>query len=149
LISALGAGSVLGAGTLALATWRRRFTLPLVVGAFLASVPFAMTSLSPGLQSAWLWLVAAGVGKGMLDVIGRTAMQRRLGSENLAAAFGFQECVSHLALACGALFSLPLVATFGARGAFVASASVLPTLCLVAAISNAGRGRGKSQEQNR
>jgi hypothetical protein len=141
LISALGAGSVLGAGSLALVAHWRRPGRPLIVGALLACVPFAMTAASPGLHSASLWLVGAGIGKGMLDVIGRTALQQRLCGASLATAFGCQECISHLALAGGALLALPLVAAFGARGAFVASAAVLPMLCIIAAASSLGMTR--------
>ena len=143
MISALGAGSVLGAGAFAWYLHGRRLGAPTIIAALLASVPFAMTAVSPGLQSASLWLLAAGVGKGMLDVIGRTVLQQRLGHQDLAAAFGCQECLSHLALACGALCALPLVTAFGSRGAFVAAAAVLPVLCLMAMI--AGRMRRHSE----
>lgn len=142
MISALGTGSVLGAGVLALVTHDRSVGAPLLIATLLASIPFAMTSVSPGLQTASLWLVAAGIGKGMLDVIGRTALQQRLGRHELAAAFGCQECLAHLALGFGALFALPLVTTFGARGAFVAAAAVLPMLCVMAMMS--GRMRSSA-----
>jgi hypothetical protein len=139
LISALGAGAVLGAAVPAVTNMAQRAVPSLLIAALMTSITFALTSVSNGLWSAALCLAAAGVGKGVLDVVSRTTLQRLLPEGDLAAAFGCQECLAHLGLACGVLAALPLVAGFGVRGAFIAAAVVLPVLCAASVLHGAPR----------
>jgi hypothetical protein len=136
LLSALGAGAVLGGSVLGL--WRRgsaAMNSPLP-GVLLASGSYALTSSSEAMLGAVLCLVLAGAGRALLDILARTTLQRRCGHAQLAAALGMQECLSHVALAVGAALALPAITIFGPRGAFVACAAALPVLWFLACSVN-------------
>lgn len=149
LLSALGAGAVLGGSMLGL--WSRigaAMNSPLP-GVLLASGSYALTSSSEAMHGAILCLVLAGAGRALLEVLARTTLQKRCGQAELAAALGLQECLSHVALAIGAALALPAITIFGPRGAFVACAAALPALWILACSSNWLAGSGVAAPASR
>jgi hypothetical protein len=135
LNAAFGAGGVLGIAATAALVGRARLAPPLLAG-------LAVWALSLWLLAAWattigafLFLAAAGAGRSLLDVAGRTLLQRTAPTELLSRVFGVLEGVSMAGLAVGSILVPVLVAMVGAKGALVGVGLVLPLVALLA-----GRG---------
>jgi hypothetical protein len=85
----------------------------------------------PSTVAAFGLLAAAGVGRTLLDVAGRTLLQRIARPDALARVFGLLEGVSMVGLATGSVLVSAFVALTGNRGAFVCFAVLLPVCALV------------------
>jgi hypothetical protein len=126
LNAAFGAGGVLGiAATVALVA-RSRLGGPLVAGLVLWAAALAAIGAAPSRLAAFGLLAVAGLGRTVLDVAGRTLLQRVAPPERLARVFGLLEAVSMAGLAVGSALAPVFVGLAGARGAFVCLAAVLP-----------------------
>lgn len=73
-------------------------------------------------------IVAGGAGLAIVDVAGRTILQRSVRDEVLARVFGVQEGLAMGALAVGSVLVPILLATLGLAGAIMVVAAVLPVL---------------------
>ena len=76
---------------------------------------------------ALVLLAAAGAGRTVLDVAGRTLLQRLAQPEALGRVFGLLESVSMAGLAVGSVIAPVFVALAGGSGAFVCLALLLPS----------------------
>ena len=131
LTAAFGAGSILGAaGTVAL-IGRRRLVPALVLAAALWGGAFAFVGFSTAAWMAFGLLILGGVGQALLDVTGRTLLQRISPPDVLARIFGIHEGLTMCALAVGSILVPPLVAAGGAELAFAATGAILPVFVLV------------------
>ncbi|HEY1358910.1 MAG TPA: cyclic nucleotide-binding domain-containing protein, partial [Thermoleophilaceae bacterium] len=131
LTAAFGAGGVLGAG-LALGLVGKRTLLPAIVGAAAAwGVAFALVGVWKLAVPAFLFLAAAGAARALLDVAGRTLLQRAAPPEALARVFGLLEGLLMLGLAVGSLSVPVLIHAAGAGAAFAVVGLSLPALALV------------------
>jgi len=92
---------------------------------------FVVLGARPSLVAALLLLAAAGAGRSLLDVAGRTLLQRVVPADLVARIFGVLEGISMAGLAIGAVLAPLLVHTVGTRGAFACAGAILP-LALVA-----------------
>ena len=107
-----------------------------------------MPCLSPAASSLWaaalagigavsstigalVLLAAAGAGRTVLDVAGRTLLQRLAQPEALGRVFGLLESVSMAGLAVGSVIAPVFVALAGGGGAFVCLALLLPLSMLL------------------
>ncbi len=131
LTAAMGAGSILGAAATVVLVGRDRLALVLVVAAIATGIPIALAGQVPGAVLAAVLLAAAGAGKLFVDVGSRTLAQRALPERMLVSVFGVQEAMMMGGLAIGSLLAPVLVATGGARWAFVAAGSFLPLVALL------------------
>jgi len=131
LNSAIGVGGLAGAGLTFLLIGRPRLAAPLLLGALLASVPFALAGQASTPLVALGLVAVCGAGKLFYDVASRTFVQRMLPDHLLTAMFGLQESFSMVGLALGTLAAPLLVLLVGAQGAFVAAACLLPLVALV------------------
>ena len=126
LNSALGLGGVvgaLGAGALAV-----RSSLPrwVAVGILLWGGGLAVASSLPQPGIVVALVVAAGAGRGVMDVAARTLLQRIAPRDALSRVFGLLEGLSMGGLALGAAAAPFLVERFGISAALVAVGVLLP-----------------------
>jgi MFS family permease len=131
LNAAFGAGGVAAIAATAALVGRRRLVPALGAGIALWSAAFVVVALAPSVAAALLLLAAAGAGRAVVDVAGRTLLQRAAPPHVLARVFGVLEGLSMAGLAVGSLLAPALVAAAGPRGAFACLAAVLPLVVLV------------------
>jgi hypothetical protein len=87
--------------------------------------------VAPSFAVAFVLVAAAGVGRTVFDVAGRTLLQRIARPDVLARVFGLLEGVSMVGLAAGSLAASAFVGLAGGRGAFVCLAVLLPLSAIV------------------
>jgi MFS family permease len=132
LNAAFGAGGVLAIAVTAALVGRRRLAPPLVLGLCVWAAAFAALGVWSQTLAALLLLAAAGAGRTVLDVAGRTLLQRSAPSDVLARIFGLLESLTMAGLAAGSLLAPLLVALAGAQGALVALGALLPVVAVAA-----------------
>jgi MFS family permease len=131
LNAAFGAGGVIGIAATVALVGRQRLAPSLLLALALWSAALALVAVSPSFAVGFLLLAVAGIGRTMLDVAGRTLLQRIARPDALARVFGLLEGVSMAGLAVGSLAASASVAIAGARGAFVCIAALLPVAALL------------------
>jgi Cyclic nucleotide-binding domain/Major Facilitator Superfamily len=130
LNAAFGAGGTVGiAATIAL-VGMRRVSPAVALGIATFSLAFVVIGVWPTTAGTFLMLVVAGAGRSLLDVAGRTLLQRMVSTDVLARVFGLLESLSMAALAVGSLLVPALVALGGARTACIVLGSLLPVAAL-------------------
>jgi MFS family permease len=132
LNSALGVGGLVGAGMSVLLIGRPRLAAPFAAGVATWAVAVLLLGLAPGLLPVLLLIAVAGVGRVVMDVAGRTLLQRVAPEHALARTFGVLEGMEMGALAIGSVLAPLLILVAGEHGAFVlGGAGVLAFLLLM------------------
>jgi CRP-like cAMP-binding protein len=126
LNAAFGAGGVLGIGATVVLVGRPRLLGPLVAGVAAWCAALAILGAWPTKLSAFVLFAAAGAARSLVDVAGRTLLQRTAQPEVLARVFGVLEGLTMAALAIGSLLTPALVAIAGAKAALLGLAVLLP-----------------------
>jgi MFS family permease len=126
LNAAFGVGGVLAIGATVALVGRPRLLGPLVAGVGAWCAAFAVLAAWPTPLGAFILLAAAGGARGLVDVAGRTLLQRTARPEVLARVFGVLEGLTMAALAFGSLLTPLLVALAGAKAAIAGVAILLP-----------------------
>jgi MFS family permease len=129
--SAVGAGGLLGAASAALLVGRSRLAVPLAIGLLLWSVPLAIIGLVPAAAVAVALFVVAGVGRSLMDIAGRTLLQRVAPDHALGGIFGALEGLHDLMLAVGSIGVPILIAIVGPRPTLVVAGVWLPVVILL------------------
>ena len=126
LNSALGLGGLIGA--LAAGVLATRSSLPrwVAIGILLWGGGLAAASSLPQAGVVLALVAAAGAGRGLMDVAGRTLLQRVASQEVLSRVFGLLEGLSMGGLALGAALAPILVERFGIGAALLAVGGLLP-----------------------
>lgn len=131
LNAAFGAGGVLGIVATVALVGRARLGPALIAALALWAIALVGVGVLPSTFAAFALLAVAGVGRTVVDVAGRTLLQRIAPPETLARVFGLLEAVSMAGLAVGSALAPIFVALTGGRWAFVCLAAVLPAGMLV------------------
>jgi MFS family permease len=131
LVTAFGAGGLIGAAVTVLLVGRQRLAPALVAGGLVWGGSFVLIGLAPAAGVALSLLVVAGVARSLLDVSGRTLLQRTAREAVLSRVFGVLEGLSMAALALGSIAASGLVEGLGEEGAVVGAGLFLPALLLL------------------
>jgi MFS family permease len=127
LNSAIGAGGIAGALLTALLVGRARLAGPFGAGLLLWGAALAAIGLLPLPAVAVLLLAVAGLGRVVMDVAGRTLLQRVSPDALLSRVFGVLEGIENASLAVGSVLAPALLAVAGTRGAFIVAGVALIT----------------------
>jgi MFS family permease len=126
LSSAAGLGGVIGAAAAMTLVGRARLAAPFAAGLLLWGLPVGIVGLLPSLAIALALLVAAGAGRGLLDVAGRTLLQRVTPEQSMGQAFGAIEAAYVSMIAVGSIIVPALIALAGPRQALILVGLWLP-----------------------
>jgi MFS family permease len=131
LIVAFGTGGLVGVAVTVTLVGRSSLA-PSLAGAALAwGGTFVLIGLFPSATAALLLLVGAGVARSVLDVAGRTLLQRTAREAVLCRVFGVLEGLSMGGLAVGTGAATGLIAWLGEEGAVIAAGLFLPVVVVV------------------
>ncbi len=128
LSGALGAGAIVGGATTFRLIGRSRLASVAAAGAIAWGVAMAGIAITGSAWLAPLLVVIGGAGLAVVDIAGRTMLQRSIRDEVLARVFGLQEGLAMAGLAAGSIIVPILVALFGLVGAVLVTAAILPAL---------------------
>lgn len=128
LNAALGLGTIVGGATSFMLVGRTRLASVAAAGACLWGLALGVSGWLASPLLATCLIVAGGAGLAIVDVAGRTILQRSVRDEVLARVFGIQEGLAMSALAAGSILVPGLIAVFGLTGAILVSAALLPLL---------------------
>jgi MFS family permease len=132
LSAAIGAGGILG-GMAAFALIGRQRLAPVLLASGLAwGVLFVLFGAIAPAVLAPVLLVACGIALTLMDVAGRTALQRAVHDEVLARVFGILEGLMTVCLAIGSILLPVTVGLLGIPAAAAAFALVIPLVVLLA-----------------
>ncbi len=129
LNGALGIGGVLGAVATAALVRRRPLLVWLAVGVALWGAGLALIGTVRTIAAIFAIVIMAGAARGVLDVSGRTLLQRTAPTAALGRAFGLLEGSQMAALAIGAAMAPLIVETLGVAAAFVIAGLLGPAAC--------------------
>ena len=132
LNAALGAGTIAGGATAFMLVGRGRLASVAAAGACVWGLALGLSGWFASPIVATILIVAGGAGLAIVDVAGRTILQRSVRDDVLARVFGIQEGLAMAALAVGSLMVPLFVAVFGLTGAVMVSAGVLPVIVALA-----------------
>jgi Na+/melibiose symporter-like transporter len=130
LNAAFGAGSVLSVVLTARLVGRRRFVPPMIIAAALWGVAFLLLATARSMLTAALLLAAAAMMSTVVEVCGKSLLQRVAPPELQASIFGLLEGASMAAFALGSLLVPALIWLLGDRGAVAAAGLILPVTVL-------------------
>ncbi len=134
LSAAVGLGFLAGGlGTFGL-VGRRRLAPVLVAGALLTGAMVILLSVASLLAVALVLIAVASLGAALIEVTGRTVLQRVVSGPALTRVLGALEGVELLAWGIGSIAAPVLVAAFGITGAVVAVGLTLPLVVLVSLV---------------
>lgn len=131
LTAAFGAGGLAAAVVTAALIGRRRLAPALIGGAALASVALVALAALPPVGGAFLLVAAAGLGRTVLDVTGRTLLQRTSPPTVLAGVFGILESLLNAGLALGSVLVPLLIWLGGVQVALIGTAGLLVILLVI------------------
>jgi len=132
LSAALGAGGIVGGAAAFMLVGRPRIAPILLTCAATWGISFAVMGVAASATLAPLLLLAGGTGLTVMDVAGRTILQRSVRDDVLARVFGILEGLMMVALAAGSILVPVVVAIVGLEWAVVVFAALLPLLLVVA-----------------
>lgn len=126
LSAALGAGSMLGGAATFSIVGRARLGAVAALGALGWGLGIGAIGLSASALAAPLLVIGAGAGIAIVDIAGRTLLQRSVRDEVLARVFGLQEGLAMAGLALGSILVPILVAIGGVVGCVFVVAAIPP-----------------------
>lgn len=131
LNAAMGAGGLVGAAVSVALVGRHRLAIPFGLGMLVWALSLGMIGLLSAPIAAFALLALAGVGRLILDVAGRTLLQRVAPEQMLARVFGVLEGIDMGGLALGSIAAPLLVALVGSTGAFALGGALLALITVI------------------
>ncbi|MGZ8514661.1 MAG: MFS transporter [Candidatus Limnocylindrales bacterium] len=131
LNAAFGVGTIAGGALTFVFAGRGRLAAFAIAGAGAWGVALGLSGWLASAPVAVLLLVGGSAGLAIVDLAGRTILQRAVRDEVLASVFGIQEGLAMGALALGAIGVPALVAVVGLTGAVVLVGAFLPLVVVV------------------
>jgi MFS family permease len=132
LAASLGGGTIVGGALSFGMVGGRRLALAAAAGATAFGVALALVGLTGSPALAPLLFVLGGVGLAIVDIAGRTMLQRSVRDAVLSRVFGLQEGLAMAGLALGSVLVPVFVLVGGLVPAVVAIAAILPLVVLLA-----------------
>ncbi|HEX7170665.1 MAG TPA: MFS transporter [Rubrobacter sp.] len=132
LNAAVGIGGLAGAALTTLLVARLRLTPPLMGGAAAWGTALVAIGLFPSRILSPVFLGVAGAGRPLIDVAGRTLLQRVVPDRVLSRVFGVLEGLYMAGLALGLAVTPILLAVLGERLTFIVAGAFLPVVFLLA-----------------
>lgn len=126
LSGALGAGAILGGAVTFTIVGRSRLAIIAAIGALAWGLGLTAIGLTAAASAAPLLVVMGGAGLAVVDIAGRTMLQRSIRDEVLARVFGLQEGLAMAGLAAGSILVPLLVAVGGLILTVLVVAAILP-----------------------
>jgi len=130
--ASLGVGGIIGSFVAASLVSRPRIVTAFVAGLVVWGVPLIGIALLPLPFVAVGLLVAAGAGRSLMDIAGRTLLQRATPDEVLSRVFGIVEGMFQGAFGVGSILIAGLIGAQGVRGGLVVAGLWLPIVALAA-----------------
>jgi hypothetical protein len=131
LHTAMGVGALTGAAGSVLLVGRSRLAPAVVGGAVAVGLAIGGVGASEIVVVAVVACALAGGGVTLLDVAGRTLLQRSVDDAVLTRVFGAIEALWMIGMGVGAACAALLVSSIGLTPAFLLTAAALPVLALV------------------
>lgn len=131
LTAALGAGSMVGGGLAFGLIGQRRLAVVAIAGSVAWGAALAAVGLTASaIVAPWL-IVIGGAGLAIVNIAGRTLLQRSIRDDILARVFGLQEGLAMVGLAVGSVLVPVTVGALGLVEATVALAAAMPAFVLI------------------
>jgi MFS family permease len=131
LTSAAGLGGIAGAAAAVTLVGRAHLAGPFALGLLVWGIPVAVLGVVPGLLTGLVAFLVAGVGRGALDVAGRTLLQRVTPDAALSGVFGVLEGAYIGTIAIGSIAVPAIMAVAGASATLIVVGLLLPFVVLV------------------
>lgn len=154
LNAAIGAGGIIGLVITARLVGRQHLSRPFLAGIAVWSLALALVGVLPAIVPALVFLGLAGAGRNVMDVAGRTLLQRTVPDQVLSRVFGVLEGLYNISIGIGAVLASLVILALGLRGTFIAAGLVLAALALLSlgplsAIDRTAPRPGRSLERAR
>ncbi len=131
LNAAFGAGGAIGIAVTVSLVGRRHLLPPLLAAIGLWAASLVTLAIVPTKASALVLLAIAGVAWMLVDIAGRTLLQRAAPGDLVSRVFGMLEGVSNAGLALGSILVPLFVALGGTTAALIGAAAILPVALVV------------------
>ena len=132
LSAALGAGTIAGGALSVLLVGSGRLSSVAAAGACLWGLALGLSAWLASPLVAFAMFVVGGSGLAIVDVAGRTILQRSVRDEVLNRVFGVQEGLAMAALAVGSVLVPVFVDLVGLTGSVLVTAALLPLIVVLA-----------------
>jgi hypothetical protein len=130
LSAAWGVGALVAGAAAAVLAHRRRLARGIAGGAVVVGAAGALIAGWAVPVAAYAAYVLFGAGYTLVEVAGKTFLQRLASDEVLARVFGFLETSRLAAMAAGSIAAPLLVSLIGTRGALLAAGALVPAFVL-------------------
>src|ERR1700682_492760 len=154
LNAAIGAGGIIGLIITARLVGHEHLSRPFLAGIAGWSLALALVGVLPAIIPAFVFLGLAGAGRNVMDVAGRTLLQRTVPDQVLSRVLGVLEGLYNISIGIGAVLASLVILALGLRGTFIAAGLVLAALAVLSlgplsAIDRTAPRPGRSLERAR
>lgn len=131
LNAALGAGAIAGSAITFVLVGRRGLAYLAALGAAMWGVSLGIVGATAEASIAPVLVLIGGAGLAVVDIAGRTILQRSIRDEVLARVFGLQEGLAMAGLALGSILVAAIVGIVDLIGAIAVVAALLPLIVVL------------------